>query len=509
MKLSRWALLVAAVPMAAGCNSLKQAVNAHKDEVASAAGKELKVDEAANLIAASQIPNEQLAGAVGAVAERWVDYTLLATAYAEDTTLAVLDLDKMTQQQREQETLNRLFQTSVKVDTAYSDAQLEQAWQTQGPGQQVHARHILLRPPADATPAQRDSVRKLAESIQRQAAGGADFAALARQYSQDTSKDQGGDLGFFGRGQMTPTFEDAAFKLQNGQVSPVVESPFGFHVIKVEERRQEPLGERKEQFRQFLIGKNQQTAVEHFADSLSKAANLQVESGAAQQVKEMAKNNGTPLRGRAAERALATFRGGQLSAGDIQAQMTGAPDEALKQITEAPDSTINSMVKRAATERLLLAEARRRNVGLTPQESAQMRDQARAAIRQLVSVTGVSELHAPKGSAGNAIIEQQVREWLGQAVSGQRQLPPLGVLGTQLRNVYGFNVNQASFQRVVDKVKQIRATQPQVTPPAQVPGMPPQGQQPMPQAPAPQQGAPAPQAAPATPAPAPADTGKK
>src|SRR4051794_20432433 len=96
MKLSRWALLVAAVPMAAGCNSLKQAVNAHKDEVASAAGKELKVDEAANLIAASQIPNEQLAGAVGAVAERWVDYTLLATAYAEDTTLAVLDLDKMT-----------------------------------------------------------------------------------------------------------------------------------------------------------------------------------------------------------------------------------------------------------------------------------------------------------------------------------------------------------------------------------------------------------------------------
>jgi len=186
--------------------------------------------------------------------------------------------------------------------------------------------------------------------------------------------------------------------------------------------------------------------------------------------------------------------------------MTGAPDEALKQITEAPDSTINSMVKRAATERLLLAEARRRNVGLTPQESAQMRDQARAAIRQLVSVTGVSELHAPKGSAGNAIIEQQVREWLGQAVSGQRQLPPLGVLGTQLRNVYGFNVNQASFQRVVDKVKQIRATQPQVAPPAQMPGMPPQGQQPMPQAP--QQGPPPAAPAPA-PAPAPADTGKK
>ncbi|HSU16234.1 peptidylprolyl isomerase [Longimicrobium sp.] len=507
MKLSRWALLVAAVPMAAGCNSLKQAVNAHKDEVASAAGKELKVDEAANLIAASpQVP--PTADVVRAVAERWVDYTLLATAYAEDTSLAVLDLDKMTQQQRDQETLNRLFQTTVKTDTAFTDAQLEQAWQTQGPGQQVHARHILLRPPADATPAQRDSVKRLAETIQRQAAGGADFAALARQYSQDTSKDQGGDLGFFGRGQMTPTFEEAAFRLQAGQVSPVVESPFGFHVIKVEERRQEPLGERKEQFRQYLVGKNRQTAVEHFADSLSKANNLHVETGAAQQVKEMAKNNDKPLRGRAGERALATFRGGQLSASDIQAQMVGAPDEALKQITDAPDSSIVQMVKSAATERMLLAEARRRNVGLSAQETAQMRDQARAAIRQLLTVTGVAELHAPKGSAGNAVIEQQVREWLAQAVSGQRQLPPLGVLGTQLRNVYGYNVNEASFQRVVDKVKQIRATQPQVAPPAQMPGMP-QGQQPMPQGPPPQQGqqpAPTPQPAPA---PAPADTGKK
>jgi hypothetical protein len=507
MKLSRWALLVAAVPLAAGCNSLKQAVNGHKDEVASAAGKELKVDEAANMIAAAaQIPPSP--DVVQAVADRWVDYTLLATAYSEDTTLAVLDLDKLTQQQREQETLNRLFQSSVHVDTAMSDAQLEQAWNTSGPGVQVRARHILVRPPADATPAQRDSVRRLAETIRQQAAGGADFAALARQYSQDPgSKDQGGELPPFGHGQMAPSFEEAAFKLDSGQVSPVVESPYGYHVIKGEGRHAEPLGDRKEQFRQYLVGRNQQAAIEHYADSVSKAGNLQVASGAVQQVKDMAKNSAKPLTGRAADRALATFRGGQLTAGEFQQMsgMVGAPPEALKQqVTDAPDSTINQMLKRAATERLLLAEARRRNVGLSPQETQQLREQARGAINQLLEVTGVRQLHAPRGSAGNAVIEQQVREWLQQAVTGQRQLPPLGPLGQQLRNIYGYDINEPSFQRVVDKVKQIRATQPQVTPPAQgLPGGPGQAQ-PLPQQPA----APAPQGPPA-PAPAPADTGKK
>ncbi|HEX8905935.1 MAG TPA: peptidylprolyl isomerase [Longimicrobiaceae bacterium] len=501
MKLSRWALLVAALPLAAGCNSLQQAVNAHKDEVASAAGKELKVDEAATMLAANpQLPPTP--EIVREVADRWVDYTLLATAYAEDTSLAVLDLDKMTQQQRDQMTMARLFQSSVHVDTMVSDAQLEQAWQTQGPGVEVHARHILVRPPTDATPAQRDSVRRLAESIRTQAAGGADFAALARQYSQDPSnKDNGGDLGYFGRGQMAPAFEDAAFKLQPGQISPVVESPFGFHVIKLEDRRQRPLGAEKEQFRQFLIQSQQQTATRKFVDSLRAAGNVRVESGAAQQVKEMAKNPGKPVRGRAAERTLATFKGGQVTAGDIQQLLAGAPADALKQLGDAPDSAVTSVLRDQATQRLILAEARRRNLGPTPQEQQQVREQARAAIHQLLTVTGMAGHRAPRGSAGNAVIEQQVRGWLQEAITGQRQLPPLGPLGVQLRNVYGYDVNESSFQRVVDKVKQIRATQPQVTPPAQqLPGAPPQGQ------PAPQQPVPAP--AP-PPAPAPADTGKK
>jgi hypothetical protein len=343
----------------------------------------------------------------------------------------------------------------------------------------------------------------MAEGIQRQAAApGADFAALARQYSEDSSKDNGGDLGFFGRGQMVPQFEEATMKLQPGQVSPVVESPFGYHVIKLEERRSRPLGNDKEQFRQYMVQRSQQMGVQHFVDSLRTAAHVTVEGGAATTVKDMARTGPDKVTGRALQKRLATFTGGQLNAGDLQVEMLGAPAEALKQLSEAPDSSVNEVIKGQATKRLLLAEAARRHLTPTPQEVQEMRQQARATVRQLVEVTGLAQRRAPKGSAGNAVIEQVIREMLQKAVTGQAQMPPLGALGAQLRAVYRPTINAESFQRVIDRVRQIRATQPQVTPPA------PQGAQPQPQQPTAPAPTPTPAPAPA-PAAAPADSAKQ
>jgi peptidyl-prolyl cis-trans isomerase D len=102
--------------------------------------------------------------------------------------------------------------------------------------EQVKARHILLAAASDAPAKERQQKREQAEKLLAQAREGADFADLARKHSQDPgSAANGGDLGFFRRGMMVPSFEAAAFALPVGQLSEVVESPFGYHLILVEQ----------------------------------------------------------------------------------------------------------------------------------------------------------------------------------------------------------------------------------------------------------------------------------
>jgi len=103
--------------------------------------------------------------------------------------------------------------------------------------EQVQARHILFKLAKDAPPEQVEATRKKAEETRARLASGADFAALARELSDDPgSKDKGGDLGFFQRGQMVPPFEQAAFSLEPGKLSEPVRTDFGFHILRVEER---------------------------------------------------------------------------------------------------------------------------------------------------------------------------------------------------------------------------------------------------------------------------------
>ncbi|MDJ0780544.1 MAG: peptidylprolyl isomerase [Desulfosarcinaceae bacterium] len=104
---------------------------------------------------------------------------------------------------------------------------------------QVRARHILVKVAADADEATKSSAREKLAAVQTQAQQGADFAELAKTHSEGPSNVRGGDLGFFGRGQMVKPFEEAAFALEPGKISDIVETRFGYHLIKVEEKKAE------------------------------------------------------------------------------------------------------------------------------------------------------------------------------------------------------------------------------------------------------------------------------
>jgi peptidyl-prolyl cis-trans isomerase C len=157
--------------------------------------------------------------------------------------------------------LRNLYVEHVIVN-AVTDDELQQGYQTLvvkafKPQPQVRARHILV------------DTKEEAEKIIEQLKGGASFEELAKQ-SKDPSGQNGGDLGFFGAGQMVPEFEKAAFALEPGQITQEpVKTQFGWHVIKVEEKRMSPppaFADVEAQLRNYLIRQKFQTVLAGLRD---------------------------------------------------------------------------------------------------------------------------------------------------------------------------------------------------------------------------------------------------
>jgi len=141
----------------------------------------------------------------------------------------------------------------------------------------VKASHILLGVDQKASADEKKAAREKAEKLRKELAGGADFAALAKGNSTCPSSQQGGDLGYFGKGQMVPAFEKAAFTLKPGEISDVVETQFGFHIIKVTERKateQVDFKEVKPRIDEFLKNQKVGASVNDFLTEARKTAKI-------------------------------------------------------------------------------------------------------------------------------------------------------------------------------------------------------------------------------------------
>jgi hypothetical protein len=151
-----------------------------------------------------------------------------------------VQLQLMLQQAR---LLASMYEEEVLVKASKASQAEIDAYMKEHPEEQVHARHILIAVKSPDSPVPQEegldkpAARAKAEEVLKRVKAGEDFQKLAQENSNDGSKQNGGDLGWFSKGRMVPEFEKAAFALQPGQTSEIVESQFGFHIIKVEARR--------------------------------------------------------------------------------------------------------------------------------------------------------------------------------------------------------------------------------------------------------------------------------
>ena len=179
-----------------------------------------------------------------------------------------LTIDDVKKIVRQQLVVQKAVDANIKVDDSAVKAYLAKNHATLDTPEQVQAKHILVADLATAN------------KVESELKGGADFAAEAKKYSTDpSSKDKGGDLGFFGKGQMVPSFQAAAFSQPIGVVGQPVKSPFGYHIIVVEAKKPKTvatLANSSDKIKQTLMQTQEQQQIPQFLAGLRSKATINI-----------------------------------------------------------------------------------------------------------------------------------------------------------------------------------------------------------------------------------------
>ncbi len=203
--------------------------------------------------------------------------------YAAELQKIGLDEKGMYESARRDLAIAYLVNTKIAPDITVSDEEIKKFYD-QNPDkfrqpEQIRASHILIGVDSKATPEAKKAARDKAERLHKELVDGADFAKLARENSTCPSGKQGGDLGYFGKGRMVPQFELAAFALKPGGLSSVVETPFGYHIIKLTDRKKTEtitLSVAREKIVGYLRAQKTNAAIEAFVGEARKNAKINV-----------------------------------------------------------------------------------------------------------------------------------------------------------------------------------------------------------------------------------------
>lgn len=204
-------------------------------------------------------------------------------AFAQALEQRGMDVKQFTADTRSDITVGKLVEAEGKTAALVSEADAK-GFYDKNPDQfkqpeMVRASHILARFPEKADAAAKQKARAKIEGVLKEVRAGGDFANLARKHSEDGSAQAGGDLNFFPKNQMVPAFADAAFALPTGQVSDIVETQFGYHIIKATDRkpgRTVPFDEVKDQIAGYLRQQRQQEKTDALIAQLRAKAKIEI-----------------------------------------------------------------------------------------------------------------------------------------------------------------------------------------------------------------------------------------
>ena len=437
-------VLAASVLVAAGCSNFGDLFSAHADVAATAAGQSLTAEQLAAMMGKAK-GAQMNAETAEFIATVWSDYTLFAQAVATGT----LRTDSAT--------IAAVLWPQVaeaKGAVWYDTLAARRGQAPAGAADSVFLadtvrvlQHNLVGVQATASPADRGAARKKAQLALAQLQQGANFSLLASQLSDDPgSKQDGGWLPPAKKGAYVTAFDSAAWRLAAGQMTGLVETPFGYHII-----RRPTLDESRERILAFLTQDATRRLDSIYMDSLAGQYDLVVSENAPALMRNALEDKSGM---RKSKKSIAKYKGGNLTVGEYLRWLSALPPQFGAQVKDASDQQLTQFARALATNQLLLRQAESAGIALPSDEWQAMEASYRGVVDTLKLAIG---LGSEVTDSGVALVERQkvaqlrVDAFFNAVFAQQARLRPLpGALGQVLRDQEGGKISPAGIARAVE-----------------------------------------------------------
>jgi hypothetical protein len=443
-------VLGAAVVVATGCGGVRDMFSAHTDAVATVGARALGADRVADLFVHSRVLTVQ-PDILARFGHLWVNYVLFGDrVLAGDSLLDSTTVQTASWAAMHQILIQRFHQQLTAKGLTLDSAQLDSIYQA---GDLRLIRHVLIKTDTGMTPTQVAAKQAQAQAIRSAVAAGGSWERANAASEDPNAKTQQGTIGVIARGETMESFNAAAFALEPGELAPVTQTPFGFHVL-----RRPKLSEVRAQYRQGVEQRMVARMDSVYLAQLPERLHLKVRSGAPATVRDVARD---PLTSRQSRQLLASFDGGRFTAGDLARWFDVLPPQTQDQIATAPDQDLKAFVQALSRNAMLLSEAKGAGVRLTDEERARMREALEGQVAGLKHALGLDSLAASDTAGGTSrteLVGKKVNAYLDKIAENPQTLVPVPPpLADRLREVGGWRVYPAGVQRAFDLARARKA----------------------------------------------------
>jgi hypothetical protein len=427
------------------CSSFRDLFSAHADVAAEAGGQRLTPERLAQIMSSGK-GLKASRDAANFVANVWIDYTLFGQAVASGK----LPLDSASIAQAVWPQLAELkgnhWHDSLMARRSSIPATAADSVYR---GNDVRVlQHILYRVPPNAVPEVKNVARKKAEGTLARIKRGADFGQLASQVSEDPgSKMDRGFLPPSPKGRFVPAFDSAGWSLAPGATSGVVETPFGYHII-----RRPAMDAVRERLTAYLAQSAGTRLDSIYMDSLASQNRIQIQKDAPSAMRAAAED---PDEARHSSKKLSTFKGGELTVAEFMRWIQALPPQYATQLKQADDTMLTQFARVLTQNLLLLRQADSAKIQITPAEWTEISTHYRGQVDTLRTEMGLDTSALWDSTAAPAdrgkVAAAKVDQYFDRLVSGKSRLRPLpSAMAILLRDHASYRIHEAGVNRAVE-----------------------------------------------------------